>query len=118
METNWIQEMIEREAIPKSAREETVAQFCDKWGITESTYYYQSSKPDNWKKTLEISLNNAKKECPEVLKVLGEKAKDGDMKAIDMYLNYIIQLAKNLDVKSDGKPIYLPSELITKNEIT
>ena len=27
------------------------------------------------------------------------------MKAIDMYLNYVIKLAKNLDVKSDGKPL-------------
>jgi hypothetical protein len=105
METNWIQEMIEREALPKATREGTVAEFCVRWGITESTYYYQSSKPDNWKKTLEISLNNAKKECPEILKVLSEKAKSGDVKAIDMYLNYIVQLAKNLDIKSDGKVI-------------
>ena len=104
-EKNWIEAMIEREALPKSAREETVEVFCEKWGITQSTYYYQSSKPDNWKKTLEISLNRAKKDCPEVLQVLGEKAKAGDMKAIDMYLNYIIQLATNLDIKTDGKVI-------------
>lgn len=102
---NWITAMIEREAIPKAAREETVDEFCLKWGIPASTYYYQSSKPDNWKKTLEISLNKAKKDCPEILQVLGEKAKAGDMKAIDMYLNYIVQLAKNLDIKSDGKQI-------------
>ena len=48
---------------------------------------------------------SAKKECPEILKVLGEKAKAGDTKAIDMYLNYIVQLAKNLDVKSDGQSL-------------
>jgi hypothetical protein len=105
MAENWIEAMIEREALPKSARQETVAEFCSKWSITESTYYYQSSKPDNWKKTLEISLMSAKKECPEILKVLGEKAKAGDTKAIDMYLNYIVQLAKNLDIKSDGKEL-------------
>lgn len=105
MAENWIEAMIEREALPKSARLETVVEFCAKWGISEATYYYQSSKPDNWKKTLEISLMSAKKECPEILKVLGEKAKAGDTKAIDMYLNYIVQLAKNLDVKSDGQSL-------------
>lgn len=109
-ETNWIEAMIEREALPKSTREETVESFCKKWDITESTYYYQSSKPDNWKKTLEISLSRAKKDCPEVLQVLGEKAKSGDMKAIDMYLNYIVQLAKNFDIKSDGEKIGITAE--------
>ncbi len=115
---NWIQAMIEREALPKAARKETVADFCAEWNITESTYYYQSSKTDNWKKVLEISLMSAKKEVPEVLKVLTDKANGGDMKAIDMYLNYIIQLSKNLDLKTDGKPLYLPSEVINKYEIT
>ncbi len=111
---NWIQEMIEREALPKALREETVESFCARHDISISTYYYQSSKSDNWKKVLEISLMSAKKEVPEVLKVLTEKASTGDMKAIDMYLNYIVQLAKNLDIKSDGQPLYLPSEVIDK----
>jgi len=105
VEKNWIDEMIEREALPKAARLETVVAFCAKWGIAENTYYYQSSKTDNWKKVLEISLMSAKKEVPEVLKVLGDKAKAGDMKAVDMYLNYVVQLAKNIDVKSDGEKI-------------
>ena len=102
---NWIDEMIEREALPKSVRKETVEDFCIRHKISDSTYYYQSSKTDNWKKVLEISLMSAKREVPEVLKVLTEKSKAGDMKAIDMYLNYVIKLAKNLDVKSDGKPL-------------
>lgn len=110
-EQNWIEAMIIREALPKSARKETVEEFCKLYDISESTYYYQSSKPDNWKKILEIALNSAKKECPEVLKVLAEKAKSGDMKAVDMYLNYIIQLAKNLDIKSDGKELKAIKEI-------
>lgn len=104
-EKNWIDEMIEREALPKASRQETVEDFCHRWKISESTYYYQSSKSDNWKKILEISLMSAKKEVPDVLKVLGEKAKKGDMKAIDLYLDYVIQLSKNLDLKSDGKAL-------------
>lgn len=110
-EENWIDAMIEREALPKASRKETVEEFCSKWGVAESTYYYQSSKSDNWKKILEISLNSAKKECPEILKVLGDKAKSGDMKAVDMYLNYIVQLAKNLDIKTDGKEIKSITEI-------
>lgn len=105
IKVNWIEEMIEREALPKSVRKETVEDFCIRHKISDSTYYYQSSKTDNWKKVLEISLMSAKREVPEVLKVLTEKSKAGDMKAIDMYLNYVIKLAKNLDVKSDGKPL-------------
>ncbi len=108
VEKNWIDEMIEREALPRSAREETVEAFCKRHNISESTYYYQSSKTDNWKRVLEISLMSAKKEVPEVLKVLADKAKGGDAKFVDMYLNYVIQLAKNLDLKSDGKELPTP----------
>ena len=50
--TNWVDEMIQREALPKAAREETVVAFCKKWGISEPTYYYQSSKTANAKKEL------------------------------------------------------------------
>ncbi len=119
MADNWIDAMIEREATPKSLRQETVEQFCAKWNCSESTYYYQSSKTDNWKKILEISLMSAKKEVPDVLKVLGEKAKSGDVKAIDLYLNYVIQLSKNMDIKSDGKPIMvnIDKDIAEKNNV-
>lgn len=116
---NWIDAMIEREALPRSARLETVADFCVKWNVDERTYYYQSAKTDNWKKVLEISLMSAKREVPEVLKVLAEKASAGDMKAIDMYLNYVVQLAKNLDIKSDGKSlvISIDKDIAKKNAL-
>ena len=119
MADNWIDAMIEREATPKSLRQETVEQFCAKWNCSESTYYYQSSKTDNWKKILEISLMSAKKEVPDVLKVLGEKAKSGDVKAIDLYLNYVIQLSKNMDIKSDGKSIMvnIDKDIAEKNNV-
>lgn len=102
---NWIDEMIEREATPKALRTETVEDFCARHDVSVSTYYYQSSKTDNWKKVLEISLMSAKKEVPDVLKVLGEKAKSGDMKAIDLYLDYVVQLSKNIDIKSGGEAL-------------
>lgn len=102
---SWVEEMIEREALPKTLRTETVEDFCARHGVSVSTYYYQSSKTENWKKVLEISLMSAKKEVPDVLKVLGEKAKSGDMKAIDLYLDYVVQLSKNIDIKSGGEAL-------------
>lgn len=115
-EKNWIEEMIEREALPKALRTETVEDFCARHDISISTYYYQSSKTDNWKKVLEISLMSAKKEVPDVLKVLADKAKSGDVKAINTYLDYVVQLSRNLDIKSDGKSLVInvDKELVGK----
>ncbi len=103
--TNWLDAMCELEATPKSIRKITVVKFCKKWGVHEATYYYQARKKENHEKILEIALNSAKKEVPEVLKVLIDNAKAGKERSIEMYLDYIIKLSKNLDIKTDGKPI-------------
>lgn len=105
---NWIDAMIEREAIPLAARQETVAEFCAKWNIDESTYYRNSRKDENQKKSLKIALSLVKKKAPEILEKLAEKASAGDMKATDMFLNYVLELSKNLDLKSDGKALPQP----------
>lgn len=107
-ELNWLDEALAREATPKALRQLTIEQFAEKWGITSSKYNYEMGKDENWKKVLEITLNLAKKSTPEVLERLKEKAESGDLKAIEMFLDYILKLAKNLDIKSDGKaiPIY------------
>lgn len=118
MAENWIQEMIEREALPKATRTETVADFCVRHGIDESTYYYQSRKEEHQRKSLKIALMSVKKRAPEVLEKLAEKAEGGDMKATDMYLKYVLELADRLDLTSDGKPLYLPSEILNKYDNT
>ena len=105
---NWVDAMINREAIPKAARQETVAEFCSKWKISESTYYYQSSDINNQKKIVKIAVSLVKKSLPEVLDKLREKAEAGDVKAMDMFLNYVAELSKNLDIKSDGKALPTP----------
>lgn len=102
---NWIDKMIERESIPKQAREETVEKFCVSNSIAENTYYYQARKRENQEKILELSVSIAKREVPEVLKVLVDKAKDGDMRAVDTYLDNIAKLSKNLDLTTKGKEI-------------
>jgi hypothetical protein len=114
----WIQEMIERESIPKAERKETVEAFCERNSISIGTYYYQALKEDNQREIIKNSVRLAKTALPEVLKKLEEKAKEGDMKAIEMFLNYVAELSKNLDIKSGGKPLYMPSDIIKKYDTT
>ena len=115
----WIDEMVERQALPQSAREGTTEEWCEKHGVARQTFYYQLSKEENQKRILEISLNRAKNELPEVLDALIQNSKRGKEKSIEMYLDYILKLAKNLDIKSDGKPlIQIAGEIATKYGIT
>ena len=116
---DWIQEMIELEATPKKLRAESVVAFCKRYKLARQSYYYELSKEENKKSILEIVLNKAKAECPDVLDTLVQKAKDGDMRAMDIYVDSILKLAKNLDIKSDGKPIIqAASEILQKHDIT
>lgn len=100
--------MIVREAVPAPIRTDTVAEFCGKYGIGDSTYYYQSSKPENQTKIISLALQNAKKYAPEVLDNLAERAKSNS-KDTEMYLKFILQLAEKTDITSGGEkivPIY------------
>jgi hypothetical protein len=97
--------MWEREATPKAAREETQEEFCNKWGIATSTYSYQRLRKENKKKVVEIWLNEALNGGNEVLSKLKENALEGKEKSIEMYLKFVLELAENLDIKTDGRPI-------------
>jgi hypothetical protein len=113
---DWLQEAIKLEATPKSMRAETIRDFCARFNIPESNYYYHLSKSENKAQILEITLNEAKTRAPEILKKLGDLAESGDIRAIDIYLDYILQLAKNLDIKTGGRPIIqIAKEIIEKN---
>lgn len=96
---DWIEKMIEREATPKSLRTNTIEEFCKEYGVAISTYSWNAVKKENQKRILKVCLSLAKKGTPEVLEKLREKAEAGDMKAIDMFLNYVLELSKNLDIK-------------------
>jgi hypothetical protein len=102
---DWIQEMIELEATPRRLRKETVVDFCKRNSVASSTYYYELSKEENKKRILEITLGRAKDRAPDILEKLGDAAEAGDMRAMDIYVDSILKLAKNIDVKSDGEPI-------------
>lgn len=101
----WIQEMINREATPKQERTDTVKEFAEKWGIDESTYNYQRRKKENKRKIVEIWLNEATNGGNEVLQKLKENALAGKEKSMEMYLKFVLELAENLDIKSDGKAL-------------
>lgn len=102
---NWIEQAILRESTPKPLREETVEEFAKKWGISSETYFYQMRKKENKKKVVEIWLSEAIEDGNVVLQKLKEKAQSGDNKSIEMYLKFVLELAENLDIKSDGKAI-------------
>lgn len=106
--TDWIEEMVIREATPKPLRTDTVEEFCKKYGIGDSTYYYQSSKKENQEKIIGIALQNTKKHAPEVLENLGERAKTNS-KDTEMYLKFILQLAEKTDITTNGLAIQFAS---------
>lgn len=117
-EINWIDEMIIREATPKQLRTDTVDEFCAKFSIPTSNYYYHAGRPENKKKVINTTVDNVKTHAPEILEKLVEKAKGGDIKAIDLYMDMILQLAKNLDLKTDGRPIIqIAKEIAEKNNL-
>lgn len=119
IKVNWIDEMIEREAIPRNLREGTVEDFALKYGIDPSTYYYQSRKKENQRKVLNIALSLAKKGIPEVLEKLRERAEEGDTKSIEMYLKYILEMRDKYDMTSDGKSLIvnIDNDIADKNDI-
>lgn len=113
---DWVDEGIQLLATPKRLRETSVIDFCNKHDVPRATFYNVMSRKENKKRILEITLTTAKDEAPEVLDVLIQKAKEGDMRAIDIYMDSILQLAKNLDIKTDGQPlvIQVPGEIAQK----
>ena len=102
-EKDWITLAVERQAIPKALRKESVEEFCNLHGLSPANYYYHISKPENQQRILDLVLRVAKDSAPDILERLVEKAVEGDMKAMDIYIDSIMKLAKNVDVKSDGK---------------
>lgn len=112
---DWIKEMIERECVPKSMRTETIKDFSARHDIDPSLYHYHRIKKDNQQKIVKLCLLVAKESLPEVLDKLGENAKVGKEKSIEMFLKYIVELSEKTDITSGGKPIPI---LSLKNEIS
>ncbi len=110
--------MIEREAIPAPARTETTRDFCIKWNVPESTYYFNASKKEYRDKIDDICFIQAKKHTPEVLENLGERAKTNARDA-ELFLEFISERKKRVDVTTGDKPfpLYNP-DVISDNQST
>lgn len=115
---SWIDEMIEREALPPELRENTTDDFCQKHNVPRSTYYYQASKKENQDKIVGLALNYAKKYTSEVLDNLGQRAKS-DNKATELFLRFVLELAEKRDITTGGEKLEIAGvskELIEKFE--
>ena len=64
---SWIDEMIEREAVPKALREETLTDFCKRHNLATSSYYNELYKKENWSKVEELCFKQAKKHTADKL---------------------------------------------------
>lgn len=95
----WIVEMIEREATPVSARVESNAEFLKRHGITETVYYYYARKPEYRRKMVKLAIEKVKEHTAEIMENLAIRAKN-DNKASELFLDYILELSKNIDIKT------------------
>ena len=111
---DWIELALMRESLPKVMREpRTDRDFCKKYGIPESTFYFELNKTENKKKVIDLCFEHAKKRTPEVIKRLVEKAEIGeDDKSVEMFLEYILERKRKMetDINLNGTMgvIYLP----------
>lgn len=104
MEKSWIQKAIDWKATPTDLREpKTVQGFIKKHNIPESTFYYEISKPDIEKRIINKCLHRAKDLTPDILGKLGEKAKKGSERSIEMYLKFILELKEKFGIDIDEK---------------
>ena len=108
---NWIDEMIIREATPQQLREGINSEFCQKWGVPESTYYWNTSKKENQDKIVELALRYAKKHTSDVLENLGVRAKE-DNKAAELFIKFVLELAEKriTDLTSKGERLGIVTE--------
>lgn len=101
---NWIDEGIEREATPKRLRAETTVAFCKRHGIERSTYYFEMLKKENFEKIEELCFKQAKKHTANILDSLGQRAVD-DNKAAEIFLEFVLERKKRLDLTTKGESI-------------
>jgi hypothetical protein len=70
--------------------------------IPERTFYHKTASKEYQDIITKKSLSKVKKRLPEVLKALQVKAEGGSEKAIEMFLEYVAELFKRMDITSGG----------------
>ncbi|MBD3244757.1 MAG: hypothetical protein GF335_02065 [Candidatus Moranbacteria bacterium] len=96
---SWIDKAIRWKATPKDLRDpKTVIEFCKKNEINRREFYRECDKKEFKDKILDKSLNNVQNNTPNILHKLSQIAENGNLRAIEMYLKYILKLQ---DVKDN-----------------
>ena len=73
--------------------------------IPERTFYGKTAQKEYQDSITKKSLRKVKKRLPEVLKALQIKAEGGSEKAIEMFLEYVVELFKRMDITTGGEKI-------------
>jgi len=77
----------------------------DFYQIPESTFYWKTTEEEFLKKIVRKALLKAKKSFPDILDKLEKLALGGKEKSIEMYLEYIVELSKRMDITTKGESI-------------
>lgn len=116
-EKSWIEEAIEWLSIPKDLRHpKTIVEFCDKFAITRNQYYWEVEKADFQKRLLDRQISNVKGDAPEVLNKLVQNAKEGETRAIEIYVKYVLAIAEKVEHQGEVKGLTLNIVQANKNE--
>lgn len=114
----WVEEAIDWCSTPKDIRiPRTAREFCSVRSISESTFYYEISKPDFQRQVVEKSLTLAKKATPDILEKLREKAEQGDIRSIEIFLKYVLRLGEKDDAESSEPVKVKILPVSTKDEL-
>lgn len=113
---SWEEEVLGWLSIPKDLRfPKTVVELCDKLEIRRDEYYTMVGKPEFQKKLLERMVSRARESAPEVFDRLLQNAKEGETKAIELYLKYVLEIAEKFEHTGNMKGFTL--NIIQANKI-
>lgn len=73
--------------------------------IPERTFYSKTATKDYQDLITKKCLRKVKKRLPEVLKALQLKAEGGSEKSVEMFLEYVAELSKKMDLTTGGEKI-------------
>lgn len=113
----WVGEMIEWLAVPKDLRHpKTVVEFCDKMGIRRDQYYTEAEDPLFQQRLLKRMRSIVRDRAPEVFDKLLQNAIEGETKAIELYMKYIMEIAEKIEHTGEVGGFVLNIIQANKNE--
>ena len=116
-EPTWVGEMIEWLSVPKDLRHpKTVVEFCDKMGIRRDQYYTQAEDIKFQQRLIRRMKSIVKDRAPEVFDKLLQNALEGETKAIELYMKYIMELAEKIEHTGEVQGFVLNIIQANKNE--